>query len=76
MCLVPLRCHTTSYDVNPLAGLSRCSAGRWRPWACHATNHKKFIYQPIFTIFAAKKIGNEQAIIILKKIIIMFHKTI
>ena len=26
----------------------------WRPWACHATNHKNFIYQPIFTIFAAK----------------------
>ena len=26
---------------------------RWRPWACHATNHKNFIYQPIFTIFAA-----------------------
>ena len=25
------------------------AVGRWRPWACHATNHNIFIYQPIFT---------------------------
>ena len=31
------------YAVIPLAGLSRRSASRWRPWACHATNHKNFI---------------------------------
>ena len=43
------------YAVIPLAGLSCRSAGRWRPWACHATNHKNFIYQPIFTIFFCKK---------------------
>ena len=42
------------YAVIPLAGMSRRSAGRWRPWACHATNHKNIIYQPIFKIFAAK----------------------
>ena len=30
------------------------SAGRCHPWACHAINHKNFIYQPIFTIFSAK----------------------
>ena len=42
------------YAVIPLAGLSRISVGRWRPWAYHATNHNIFIYQPIFTIFAAK----------------------
>ena len=64
------------YAVIPLAGLSRRSAGRWHPWACHATNHKNFIYQPIFTIFSAKKFSNNQAIIILKKINIMFNKTI
>ena len=64
------------YAVIPLVRLSRRSAGRWRPWACHATNHKKVIYQPIFTIFAAKKFSNKQAIIILKKINIMFNKTI
>ena len=40
--------------VIPLVGLSRRSASRWRPWACHGTNHKNFIYQPIFKIFAAK----------------------
>ena len=49
----PLR-FWSRYAVIPLAGLSRRSAGRWRPWACHATNHKNFIYQPIFTIFTAK----------------------
>ena len=43
------------YTVIPLTGLNRRSSGRWRPRACHATNHKNFIYQPIFTIFAAKK---------------------
>ena len=64
------------YAVIPLAGLSCRSAGRWRPWACHATNHKNFIYQPIFTIFAAKKISNLQAIITLKKINKIFNKTI
>ena len=32
-----------SYAVIPLAGLSRHFAGRWRPWACYATNHKNFI---------------------------------
>ena len=42
------------YTVISLAGLSRRSAGRWRPWACHATNHKNVIYEPIFTIVAAK----------------------
>ena len=64
------------YTVILLAGLSRRSAGHWRPWACHATNHKNFIYQPIFTIFAAtNKFSNKQAIIILKKINIMFNKT-
>ena len=62
--------------IISLAGLSRRSAGHWRPWACHATNHKNFIYQPIFTIFTVKKISNKQAIIILKKINIMFNKTI
>ena len=41
------------YAIIPLAALSRRSAGRWRPWPCHATNHKNFIYQPIFTMFAA-----------------------
>ena len=64
------------YAVISLAGLSRRSAGRWRSWACHATNHKNFIYQPIFTIFAAKKFNNQQAIITLKKINKMFIKTI
>ena len=64
------------YAVIPLAGLSRRSAGRWRPRACHATNHNNFIYQPIFTIFAGKKFSNKQAIIILKNINIMFNKTI
>ena len=59
--------------VIPLAGLSRLSAGRWRPWACHATDHKIFIYQPIFKIFAAKKICNKQAVIELKNIYIMFN---
>ena len=44
----------SSYAVITLAELSRRSAGRWRPWACYATNHKICIYQPIFTIFAAK----------------------
>ena len=66
-------CH---YAVIPLAGLSRRSAGRWRPWACHATNHKIFIYQPIFTIFAAKKFSNMQAINTITKINKMFNKTI
>ena len=42
------------YAVILLAGLSRHSDGCWRPWACHATNHKNFIYQPIFTIFLPK----------------------
>ena len=46
--LEPLHRHSA------LAGLIRRSVGRWRLWACHATNHKIFIYQPIFTIFAAK----------------------
>ena len=32
-----------SYAVIRLAGLSRRSTGIWRPWACHATNHKNFI---------------------------------
>ena len=64
------------YAFIPLAGLSRRSASRWHPWAYHATNHNNFIYQPIFTIFAAKKFSNKQAIIILKKINIMFNKTI
>ena len=36
--------------VLPLVGLSHHSAGRWRPWAYHATNHTNFIYQPIFQI--------------------------
>ena len=49
----PLR-FWSRYAVIPLAGLSRRSAGRWRQWACHATNHNIFIYKPIFTIFAAK----------------------
>ena len=49
----PLR-FWSRYAVIPLAGLSRRFAGRWRPWACHATNHTNFIYQRIFTIFAAK----------------------
>ena len=49
----PLR-FWSRYAVIPLAGLSRQSASRWRPWACHATNDKNYIYQPIFTIFAAK----------------------
>ena len=40
--------------VIPLVGLSRRSGGRWRPWACHATDHKNVIYKPIFKIFAAK----------------------
>ena len=62
------------YAIIPLAGLSRRSAGRWRPWACHATNHNNFIYQPIFTIFAAKNFSNKQAIIILQNINIMFNK--
>ena len=39
--------------VTPSFRWSRPSAGRWRPWVCHATNHKNFIYQPIFTIFPA-----------------------
>ena len=64
------------YAVIPLAGLSRRSAGRWRPWACHATNHKNFIYQPIFTIFAATKFSNKQAIITLKMINKRFNETI
>ena len=40
------------YAVIPLAGLSRHSAGRWRPWACHATNHKNF--NRFSQFFAAK----------------------
>ena len=64
------------YTVIPLTGLSRRSAGRWRPRACHATNHKNVINQPIFTIFAAKKISNQQAINTIKKINKMFYKTI
>ena len=71
----PLR-FWSRYAVIPLAGLSRRSVGRWRPLAFHATNHKNFIYQPIFTIFAAKKFSNQQAIITLKKINKMFSKTI
>ena len=63
------------YVVIPLAGLSRRSAGHWRPWACHATNHKNFIYQTIVTIFAAI-ISNQQAINTIKKINKMFNKTI
>ena len=38
----------------PLAGLRRRSAGRWRPRACHATNHKNFIYQPILKFLLQK----------------------
>ena len=41
-------------NVYGRRGVRICSAGCWRPRACHATNHKNFIYQPIFTIFAAK----------------------
>ena len=52
--VVELLCVWCRYAVIPLAGLSRRSADRWRSWACHATNHNNFIYQPIFTIFAAK----------------------
>ena len=32
------------YAIIPLAGLIRRFTGHWRPWACHATNHKIFIY--------------------------------
>ena len=71
----PLR-FWSRYAVIPLAGLSHRSAGRWRPWACHATNHKIFIYQPIFTIFAPKNSANKQAINAIKKINKMFTKTI
>ena len=71
----PLR-FWSRYAVIPLAELSRRSADRWRPWACHATSHKIFIYQQIFTIFAAKKISNKQAINAIKKINKMFNKTI
>ena len=63
------------YAVIPLAELSRRSAGRWRPLVCHSTNHNIFIYQPIFTIFAAKKISNQQAMNTIKKINKMFNKT-
>ena len=63
--LVELLRFWSRYAIIPLDGLSRRSAGRWRPWACHATNHKNFIYRPIFTIFAAKKFSNQQAIITL-----------
>ena len=42
------------YAVISLVGLSRRSTGRWRPWAFHATDHKNFIYQPIFKNDAAK----------------------
>ena len=51
------------------------AVGRWRPWACHATNHNIFIYQPIFTIFAATKFSNQQAINTIKKINKIFNKT-
>ena len=61
------------YTVIPLAGLSRRSAGHWRPWACHATNHKKIYLLTDFHNFCCKK---NQAIIIIKKINIMFNKTI
>ena len=53
--------------IIPLVGLSRRSASRWRPWACHATDHKNFIYQPIFKFLLQKKFSNKQAIIVLKK---------
>ena len=73
--VAPLR-FWSRYAVIPLAGLSRRYAGRWRPWGCHATNHKIVIYQLIFTIFAAKKFSNQQAINTIKKINKMFNKTI
>ena len=41
-------------NVYGRRGVRICSAGHWRPRACHATNHKNTICQPIFTIFAAK----------------------
>ena len=47
------------YAVIPLAGLSRLSAGRWRPWSCHATNHKKFILPTDFHNFCCNK--NQQS---------------
>ena len=71
----PLR-FWSRYAVISLAGFSRRSAGRWRPWACHATNHTNFIYQPIFTVYACKKFSNQQAVITLKKINKMCNKTI
>ena len=41
--VVELLCVWCRYAIIPLAGLSRRSAGRCRPWACHATNLKNSI---------------------------------
>ena len=60
---------------QPLKGSVYGLVAKFR-WACHATCHNIFIYQPIFTIFAAKKISNKQAINAIKKINKKFNKTI
>ena len=71
----PLR-FWSRYAVIPLTGLIRRFAGRWRPWACHATNHKIFIYQTDFHNFCCIKFSNKQAINAIKKINKKFNKTI
>ena len=61
------------YAVIPLAGLSHRSAGCWRPWVMQQTT----LFTNRFSQFLLeKKFSNKQAIIILKKINIMFNKTI
>ena len=49
----PLR-FWSRYAVIPLAGLSRRFAGRWRPWACHATNHNILFTNPFSQFFLQK----------------------
>ena len=48
--VVELLCVWCRCAIILLAGLSRRSAGRWCPWACRATDHTNFIYQPNFKI--------------------------
>ena len=44
------------YAVIPLTGSSRRSAGRWRPWACLATDYKIFLFNNRFSQFLLQKI--------------------
>ena len=70
----PLR-FWSHYAVIPLAGLSRRSAGRWRPW--HVMKQTiKILLTNRFLQFLLQKNQYQQAIITLKMINNMFNKTI